>query len=111
MSSPTSSTPVSIGQGWHPDASSSLSLHADAYTQQHWFDADQEQIIGRTWQWLCHVERLREPGSYVADTIAGMPIVAVRAADGVLRCFYNVCKHRAHHLVEGSGTVNNLVCP
>ena len=111
MTSPTSSTPVSIGQGWHPDASSSLSLHADAYTQQCWFDADQEQIIGRTWQWLCHVERLREPGSYVADTIAGMPVVAVRAADGVLRCFYNVCKHRAHHLVEGSGTVNNLVCP
>lgn len=111
MSSPNPASPVSIGQGWHRDPSSSLSLHADAYTQQRWFEADQQRIIGCTWQWLCHSERLRDPGNYVTDTIATMPIVAIRAADGVLRCFYNVCKHRAHHLVEGSGTVNNLVCP
>lgn len=111
MSSPNPASPVSIGQGWHRDPSSSLSLHADAYTQQRWFEADQQRIIGCTWQWLCHTERLRDPGNYVTDTIATMPIVAIRAADGVLRCFYNVCKHRAHHLVEGSGTVNNLVCP
>lgn len=111
MSSPNLASPVSIGQGWHRDPSSSLSLHADAYTQQRWFEADQQRIIGCTWQWLCHSERLRDPGNYVTDTIATMPIVAIRAADGVLRCFYNVCKHRAHHLVEGSGTVNNLVCP
>ncbi len=111
MSSPNPASPVSIGQGWHRDPSSSLSLHADAYTQQRWFEADQQRSIGCTWQWLCHTERLRDPGNYVTDTIATMPIVAIRAADGVLRCFYNVCKHRAHHLVEGSGTVNNLVCP
>jgi len=111
MTSPTSATAVSIGQGWDPEPSSSLSLHADAYTQSRWYEADQRQIIGRTWQWLCHGEQLREPGSYVTDTIADMPIVAVRGSDGELRCFYNVCKHRAHHLVEGSGTVGNLVCP
>lgn len=105
------STPVTIGTGWHPDPSSSLSLHADAYTQPRWYRADEQQIIGRTWQWLCHVEQLRAPGSYVSDTIAGMPVVAVRGNDGELRCFYNVCKHRAHHLVEGAGTVANLVCP
>jgi carnitine monooxygenase subunit len=29
----------------------------------------------------------------------------------VLRAFYNVCKHRAHELLSGSGTTRNIVCP
>ncbi len=102
---------VEITAGWTTDPGTSLSLHADAYTRQRWFDVDQEAIIGRTWQWVCHGEKLREPGCYVADVIAGRPVVAVRDRGGELRAFYNVCKHRAHHLVEGEGTVANLVCP
>ena len=103
--------PVDIGAGWHTDPNRSLSLHADAYTLQRWFDVDQQEIVGRSWQWLCHTEKLRAPGSYVAEDIAGMPIVAIRAGDGELRAFYNVCQHRAHHLLQGEGTVHALVCP
>lgn len=102
---------VDIATGWTPDPSSTMSLHTDAYTKQRWFDADQRAIIARSWQWLCHREKLRSPGSYVAEDIAGMPIVALRDGDGTLRAFYNVCKHRAHHLVEGEGQTTNLVCP
>ena len=47
----------------------------------------------------------------MTETVAGMPIVAVRHTDGVLRAFYNVCKHRAHELMTGEGRVNNIVCP
>ncbi len=100
-----------ISQGWHPDPGASMSLHADAYTKPAWFDADQGQIVRRSWQWVCHVEKLREPGAFVTEDIGGMPIVAVRDKQGELRAFYNVCQHRAHHLVEGEGTVANLVCP
>ena len=100
-----------ISLGWTSDPSASMSLHADAYTRGKWFAADQERIIGRSWQWLCHGEKLREVGSYVADEIAGMPIAAVRGKDGMLRAFYNVCKHRAHHLLDGEGTTKNIVCP
>ncbi len=100
-----------ISTGWHRSPGASMSLHADAYTEQRWFHADQTAIIRRTWQWLCHGEKLRNPGSYVAEEIAGMPIVAVRDSAGVLRAFYNVCKHRAHHLLDGEGTTNNIVCP
>jgi len=107
----TAESPVNIGHGWHLDPSFSMSLHADAYTRQKWFEVDQKQIVGRTWQWLCHVEKLRPPGSYFAEEIAGMPIVAVRDKQGSLRAFYNVCKHRAHHLLEGEGTTHNIVCP
>ena len=100
-----------VARGWHPDPNRSLSLHADAYTEPQWFERDQQKIIGRTWQWLCHVESLREPGNYVTDTIAGMPIVAIRDQAGELRAFYNVCKHRAHELLTGAGSTGAIVCP
>ena len=32
-------------------------------------------------------------------------------ADGELRAFYNVCKHRGHELVTGEGKTRALVCP
>jgi len=37
--------------------------------------------------------------------------VATRGTDGELRAFYNVCKHRAHQLLEGEGTTRSIVCP
>ncbi len=76
-----------------------MSLRAEAYTDPRWLEADMRAIFARTWQWICHVEKLVSPGSYVSATVAGMPIAIVRDRDGALRAFYNVCKHRAHELL------------
>jgi phenylpropionate dioxygenase-like ring-hydroxylating dioxygenase large terminal subunit len=100
-----------IAAGFDPDPARSMSLRAAAYTDPKWLDMDLRAIFGRTWQWICHVERLREPGSYVSATVAGMPIALVRDRPGRLRAFYNVCKHRAHELLTGSGTTRAIVCP
>ncbi|HKT00138.1 MAG TPA: ring-hydroxylating oxygenase subunit alpha [Rugosimonospora sp.] len=100
-----------IGAGYHPDPARSMSLRAAAYTDPTWLDVEQRAIFGRTWQWLCHVEQLRAPGNYIAATVAGMPIAAVRDRSGRLRAFYNVCKHRAHELMTGAGTTATIVCP
>ena len=100
-----------ISAGYHPLPEHSHSLRAEAYTDPMWDVADREAIFARTWQWVCHVEKVRDPGSYLAVEVAGQPIVIVRGSSGELRAFYNVCKHRAHELVSGEGTVRNLVCP
>ena len=100
-----------ISAAFGPDPATSPSLPAETYTDARWADADLQAIFRRTWQWVCHVERLREPGNYVSATIAGMPIAVVRGRDGELRAFYNVCKHRAHELLTGSGTTRSIVCP
>jgi choline monooxygenase len=97
--------------GYDPDPARSMSLLSEAYTDPTWSQADLQAIFARTWQWVCHVERLANPGNYVSTTIADMPIAIVRDRDGSLRAFYNVCKHRAHELLSGSGTTRNLVCP
>lgn len=100
-----------IALGYEEEPSKSKSLLADAYTQAKWFDADLRQILGRTWQWVCHVEKTREPGSYVTVEIAGSPIAIVRDKDNTLRAFYNVCKHRAHELLSGEGNTTRIMCP
>src|SRR5262245_62485681 len=100
-----------VSSGYHPDPAQSLSLRAEAYWDPKWLEAENTAIFGRSWQWICHVERLAEPGSYVAATVAGMPIAVVRDRAGPLRAFYNVCKHRAHELLSGSGTTRHIVCP
>ncbi|MEV5739450.1 ring-hydroxylating oxygenase subunit alpha [Microbispora rosea] len=100
-----------VGTGFHEDPARSMSLRAETYTDPRWLDVDIRAIFTRTWQWICHVEKLASPGSYVSATVAGMPIAIVRDRDGSLRAFYNVCKHRAHELLTGSGTTRNIVCP
>ncbi|MEU1513844.1 ring-hydroxylating oxygenase subunit alpha [Streptomyces sp. NPDC005811] len=101
----------SISAGFHTNPALSMSLRSAAYVDPQWFDADLKGVFARTWQWICHVEKLRSPGSYVAATVAGMPVAVVRDREGGLRAFYNVCKHRAHELLSGSGTTRNIVCP
>jgi choline monooxygenase len=100
-----------IASGYDPNPGESFSLRAEAYVDTKWFDAELKAVFARTWQWICHVEKLTKPGSYVAATVAGMPIAVVRGRDGELRAFYNVCKHRAHELLSGSGTTRAIVCP
>lgn len=100
-----------LAAGYDPDPARSMSLRSAAYTETKWAEAELEAVFGRTWQWVCHVELLAAPGSYVTATIAGMPIAVVRDRDGSLRAFYNVCKHRAHELLSGSGETKSIVCP
>ncbi|KMW56189.1 Benzoate 1,2-dioxygenase [Candidatus Rhodobacter oscarellae] len=100
-----------IFAGYDPDPSRSRSLLAAAYTSAEWFDADQRAILSKSWQWVCHVEKTRAPGSYVTAEIAGHPIAIVRDADATLRAFYNVCKHRAHALLSGEGNTSRIMCP
>ncbi|MDE0281515.1 MAG: Rieske 2Fe-2S domain-containing protein [Gammaproteobacteria bacterium] len=100
-----------ISQGYHTDPARSLSLLADAYTAPRWYDVDLAAIISTSWQWVCHAEKLREPGAWLTIEIAGNPLIVVRDREGELRAFYNVCKHRAMRLLEGEGKANLITCP
>lgn len=102
---------VNIRTGYSQDAGKSLSLRAEAYTRDQWYQADVKSILARTWQWVCHVEKVRDAGSYLVVEIAGQPIAIVRDRDGKLRAFYNVCKHRAHMLLSGEGSTTRIMCP
>ncbi|NNE22180.1 MAG: Rieske 2Fe-2S domain-containing protein [Rhizobiales bacterium] len=109
--SPSKSELEAIRKGYDADPARSLSLRAEAYTEPQWHQLDLSEIMAKTWQWVCHVEKLRKPGSFVTVEIAGKPVAIVRDRDGVLRAFYNVCKHRAHALLSGEGEISKIMCP
>ncbi|MFK7942859.1 MAG: SRPBCC family protein [Paracoccaceae bacterium] len=112
MNKVMTSTDVSaIAHGYDPDPGRSYSLLAQAYTDPAWYRYEQDAVFGHSWQWVCHVESLRNPGAFIAVQIAGQPVAVVRGADGQLRAFYNVCKHRAHQLLSGAGETSRILCP
>ena len=108
---PSTSDFKNIAVGYSTNPNDTFSLKAEAYTDDKWFNIDQKEIIAKSWQWVCHVEKLREAGSYTTIDIAGHPIAIVRNKDGELNAFYNVCKHRAHALLSGDGRTAVITCP
>ena len=67
-------------------------------------------IFARSWQFFGHQSTLVETGSWLAESIAGYPLLVVRGEDGELRGFHNVCRHRAGPLTDGpSGQCDGLL--
>ena len=81
-------------------AVSPVTLQARAYREPEIYARERREIFGRNWLLLAHESNFGEAGAYVAATIAGYPLIAVKGADGVIRCFHNMCRHRAGPLAE-----------
>jgi len=87
-------------------------LEPEAYTDRGWFAREQRLVFGRTWQVVAHVEHLAGPGDFVTVRVGGAPIAIVRHADGTLRAFHNLCRHRGMVMLDGCGnTVSEIECP
>ncbi|MGY3264879.1 aromatic ring-hydroxylating oxygenase subunit alpha [Lysobacter sp. HA35] len=64
---------------------------------------DRALVFDRTWQLIAHVCQLRDAGDHVVADFAGLPVIAVRGADGDVRVFHNVCRHRAGPIATCDG--------
>lgn len=77
----------------------------------HWYSdpalwpRERTAIFARAWQFATHESAFGETGAYVAETLAGYPVLLVRGEDGVIRGFHNVCRHRAGPLVKDAAGV------
>ncbi len=87
------------------------SLEGRYYTDPAIFAKEQSGLLARTWQFAGHVSQVRNPGDYFTFELAGESLFCIRGRNGELHTFYNVCQHRAHQLVQGSGTTRVVVCP
>jgi phenylpropionate dioxygenase-like ring-hydroxylating dioxygenase large terminal subunit len=70
-------------------------------------------VFGRSWLMVAHTEELANPGDYRLVDQLPQPIMLVRGHDGVVRAFYNTCRHRgAAVLAEATGnTGRRMTCP
>jgi choline monooxygenase len=90
---------------------SAETLPALLYRDASHYERERRRVFAHSWQFMGHETQLAEPGQWLALTIAGYPVVAVRGEDRI-RAFHNVCRHRAGPLApDGQGRCErNLVC-
>lgn len=87
-------------------------IPAPWYNDERIYDLEMRTVFARSWQLVCRLDQLKEPGRYVTTEIAGEPIVVVRGNDDLLRAFFNVCRHHAATVInEPEGMANQLRCP
>ncbi len=78
-------------------------LPARYYVEAAMPSIDRRVVFDRCWQLVAHVCQLREPGDHVIADLAGLPVIAVRGTDAVIRVFHNVCRHRAGPIAQCDG--------
>lgn len=103
-----------IVESYDPEAplSEAWTIPAQWYTDARVYDLERRTVFARTWQVVGRAEQLSEPGRYVTCEVAGEPLVVVRGSDGVLRAFFNVCRHHAAAVMnEDEGEARSLRCP
>jgi phenylpropionate dioxygenase-like ring-hydroxylating dioxygenase large terminal subunit len=77
------------------------SLPAWIYGDRDFFDAERRHLFARAWHVVCHVNDIPESGDYHTLDILGERFLSLRGADGTVRSFHNVCRHRASRLADG----------
>ena len=86
-------------------------IPTERYTDPAFHELERERVFARTWLFVGHESEWPEPGAYRLMTRSGAPIVVVRGDDGVLRAFYNACRHRGAPVTRDEcGTARRLTC-
>jgi choline monooxygenase len=89
-----------------------VTLPGEYYYSPEIYEQEKERIFYRSWQYVGHISMLPKSSSYLVREIADQSVIVLRDRDDELRAFYNVCQHRAHRLLEGSGSLGRLItCP
>jgi glycine betaine catabolism A len=71
-----------------------------------------EEIFRRDWIAVGRAEETPEPGSFLLRDVLGESVIVVRGRDGVIRAFYNVCRHRGTAVEEREcGKAVRFQCP
>jgi choline monooxygenase len=92
-------------------ADRSYTLPAAAYIEPQILDLEKETIFFRSWLFAGHICELSEPGNYITRQIFDQSVLIIKGTDAEIRAFYNVCSHRAHELLSGSGQTERIQCP
>jgi nitrite reductase/ring-hydroxylating ferredoxin subunit len=88
-------------------------LPASWYTSPTMFSLERRAIFSRRWLFLTHSSRLKSPGDWLRYNIAGFDIILLKDRSNTINAFHNVCRHRAHPVIDkegGSGNSRILAC-
>ena len=77
------------------------------------FALERKKLFLTHWQKVGHVNDIPAPGDWLTFDMLGERAVVMRGADGVVRAFHNLCRHRGARVVDGDkgNCRGSIVCP
>ncbi len=87
------------------------SLPPAVYHDAELLALEEDRIFSRDWLCAGRADEIAAPGDYLTFSIGKQPIFCIRQADGEIRAFANVCRHRMMKLLEGRGSAKRFACP
>jgi len=91
--------------------------HASTIPSPWYFDPrvaqlENERVFAHTWQVAGRLDQVKEKGAFFTAELGNEPVVVARGEDGILRAFYNVCRHHAAAVfTEPAGCAKQFRCP
>jgi phenylpropionate dioxygenase-like ring-hydroxylating dioxygenase large terminal subunit len=93
------------------DPEQAYTIPARYYLDSDIYQREKEAVFYRNWWYVGHQSQLTESGCYLTVQVCEQNIIVIRDKSGELRAYYNVCQHRGHELLVGSGKVRTITCP
>jgi choline monooxygenase len=84
-------------------------LPNEAYTDEHFFRYERDQVLGRTWAGLAFADSIPDRPFAKPVEFMGLPLLITRDRGGSLRVFHNVCSHRGMKLVAQAAEIQGLM--
>jgi phenylpropionate dioxygenase-like ring-hydroxylating dioxygenase large terminal subunit len=75
-------------------------IPVEAYSSVDYLKRERDEVWRKCWLQAGRVEDIPEPGNYITYDILDDSVLIVRAPDGEIKAFYNVCPHRGRKLVD-----------
>ena len=76
-----------------------MRLPAGRYADRTLHEAERA-LLARSWLLAGRLDEVARPGLYMTWEKTRVPLIVVHAVDGVVRCFYNSCRHRGAPVVR-----------
>jgi len=89
------------------------SLPGWTYTNNAFFELEKKELILKNWQLVCHTSNIPNHGDFFTFEIFNERIFVIRAKDGEVKAFHNLCAHRGTKLLDKvSGSCKDkITCP
>src|SRR5262249_38585756 len=88
-----------------------FTIPAPWYVDPGVYELEKKAVFGG-WQVVGRLDPVEESGDFFTAEVAGEPLVVTRGRDGVVRAFFNVCRHHAAAVAtEEQGQAASLRCP
>ena len=83
------------------------------YQSDSLFQLEAEELFRKHWQFVCHVNELKEVGSYKTIDIVNERGFVIKCENKEIRAFHNMCMHRGSRVIGDNEGVckRSIVCP